>query len=65
MPRPRNVPEEVVSIRLPEDLMTEVRRKLVDPVRNKTKHGGVKHLIQDLLYKWVYNDSKADTLNDL
>jgi len=61
MPRPRGVPKEKLTIKLPPDLIDRVRDRLKDPLRNKTKHGSLGTLIEALLYEWDRKNDEPTT----
>lgn len=66
MPKPKGPPSEVVSIRVPVDLLESVKEKLKDPMRDRTKYGGMKELICTLLYEWIQDKNpKFNRLDDL
>ena len=44
------------NFRCPPDLLHDVREKIQDPLRNKTKHGDLSNLIVALLYQWLNQD---------
>ena len=63
---PRNVqtsePQEQIQARIPTSLAAEVRARLQDPIRRRTRYGAMSELIEQLLRQWLkeqQNDSAA------
>ena len=63
MKKLKATPKEQINLRLPPDLIDRIRKKLHDPVYNKTGYGSVSTLITELLYQWdAQGDKKLEDI---